>query len=161
MQVVAAALESLGVDDGSRVERMATDYAALREEGLEPFPGALEALREFRSRGLRLALLTNGEADSQRAKVERFGLTGFFDCVLIEGELGFGKPDSRVFGLALERLDASPDQAWMVGDNLVADVGGAQAAGIHGIWHDYDRKGLPADASVRPDRIVHSLGELL
>ena len=133
----------------------------MRDANLAPFPGALDAVREFRARGVRLALLTNGGAEAQRAKVERFGLDGLFDTVLIEGELGVGKPERQVFELALERLGASPGDAWMVGDNLEADVGGAQSAGIHAIWHDFDRSGLPDSSGIRPDRIVHSLGELL
>jgi len=159
--IVGGALEALGVDDAARVARIAESYERVREQNLELFPGAREALHGFRSRGVRMALLTNGEAVSQRGKVDRFELGGFFEAVLIEGELGFGKPDARVFELGLEHVGAHAGEAWMVGDNLHADVGGAQAAGIHGVWHDFDRRGLPVGAPERPDRIVHSLGELL
>ncbi len=160
--IVAGALRSLGVDDDpERAGRIAEDYGAIRDAKLAPFPGALEAVREFRTRGSRLALLTNGAAGAQRAKVVRFGLDLLFDAVLIEGELGVGKPERRVFELALEQLGAVPAEAWMVGDNLEADVGGAQSVGIQGIWHDFDRSGLPAGARVVPDRIVHALEELL
>ncbi len=161
-RIVARALRSLGLDDDAvRVARIAEDYGAIRDAKLVPFPGAIEAVREFRARGSRLALLTNGAAEGQRAKVTRFGLDRLFDAVLIEGELGVGKPERRVFELALEQLGAAPGEAWMVGDNLEADVGGAQSVGIHGIWHDFDRSGLPAGARVVPDRIVHALEELL
>ena len=49
----------------------------------------------------------------------------------------------------------------MVGDNLEADVLGAQQVGIHAIWMDADRAGLPDGTTIRPDRIIGSLSELL
>jgi putative hydrolase of the HAD superfamily len=49
----------------------------------------------------------------------------------------------------------------MVGDNLAFDVAGAQQVDIHAIWHDIRGQGLPAEAGVRPDRIIGGLPELL
>src|ERR1044072_2138384 len=54
--------------------------------------------------GVRLALVTNGAADTQRAKVERFMLAHRFEHVQIEGEHGFGKPDERAYLHAMEAL---------------------------------------------------------
>jgi putative hydrolase of the HAD superfamily len=161
-EIVGEAFESLGrAVDTARVGTIVDEYRATRDANLAPFPGALDVVGEFRARGVGLALLTNGGAKPQRAKVERFGLDALFDVVLIEGELGVGKPERRVFELALGGLGVDAHDTWMVGDNLEADVGGAQAMGIHAIWHDYDRSGLPEDAPIRPDRIVHALRELL
>ena len=40
-------------------------------------------------------------------------------------------------------------------------IAGPQRLGIHGIWNDYRRRGLPEGSPVVPDRIIHSLGELV
>jgi FMN phosphatase YigB (HAD superfamily) len=49
----------------------------------------------------------------------------------------------------------------MVGDNLTADVRGAQRVGISGIWHDCNRLGeIPVGLDVVPDRIISSVREL-
>ena len=80
-----------------------TSYSAERELRMEPFPGAIDTVRWLRASGSRLALITNGGAAGQRRKIERFGLADLFDLILIEGEVGFGKPDPRVFERALER----------------------------------------------------------
>jgi putative hydrolase of the HAD superfamily len=48
----------------------------------------------------------------------------------------------------------------MIGDNLEADVAGAQEAGITGVWHDAHAQGLPAGSSVVPDRVITSLAML-
>jgi putative hydrolase of the HAD superfamily len=106
-------------------------------------------------------LLTNGCAAFQRRKLQRFALEPLFDVILIEGELGYGKPDRRVFGAALAFFGVEPAQAWMVGDNLECDIGGARELGITAVWHDAHRAGLPAGSAVTPDRIIESLSELL
>lgn len=108
-----------------------------------------------------LALITNGAAAPQRAKIRRFDLERHCGAVLIEGELGFGKPDGRVYETALQRLGLSPDAVWAVGDNLEWDVAGPQRLGLTGVWHNYRCRGLPKGTRVRPDGIVSSLSELV
>lgn len=93
--------------------------------------------------------------------VERFGLEPLFDAVCIEGELGFGKPDRRVFETALARLDVPPAAAWCAGDNLEWDIAPAIAMGMTAIWVDHAGRGLPADARVRPSRTIAALRELI
>ena len=110
---------------------------------------------------MRLGLLTNGSARHQRWKIERFALETHFDYVGIEGEVGFGKPEAEAFLRALRALEAAPADAWMVGDNLVFDVGGAQAVGMHGVWVDIRGRGLPEAPVAVPDRIVTSIAELV
>jgi len=84
-----------------------------------------------------------------------------FDHILIEGELGFGKPDRRVYETAMEALGSRPGETWCVGDNLEWEVVAPQRLGITGIWHDWRGRGLPTGTTVRPDRIIRSLPDLL
>ena len=77
--------------------RLADRFTAYREEEMFVFPGAHDAIDAFKARGVKLALVTNGAADTQRAKVERFELAHRFDHIQIEGEHGFGKPDERAY----------------------------------------------------------------
>jgi len=159
--IVATALERLGLPDDGLSERISTRLNVLRDEAIAPLPGAIEALDELRGRGVRLGLLTNGSARHQRWKIERFALETHFDYVGIEGEVGFGKPEAEAFLRALRALGAAPADAWMVGDNLVFDVGGAQAVGMHGVWVDIRGRGLPEAPVAVPDRIVTSIAELV
>ena len=159
-EVARLALAELGVDARGLAGSIARDYAARKDAAMTPLDGAIETVRWFRESGCRMALLTNGGAGAQRAKIERFGLAGYFDLVLIEGAVGYGKPDPRVYELALDRLGVAAHAAWMVGDNLEWDVAGPQRLGIRGVWVDRRGTGLPDDQPVRPDRIVRSLAEL-
>jgi len=157
------ALASLGVasPEPALVDAMARHYTGLRDEAVAPFRGALAALERLRGYGVRLALLTNGSTETQWGKIRRFGLTGFFDHIQVEGDLGFGKPDARAFRYALAALDVGPEETWMVGDNLLADIEGAQRAGIFAVWMDAHDSGLDPRDGVAPDGVVKSLDELL
>ena len=84
-----------------------------------------------------------------------------FDRIQVEGDVGFGKPDAQAFRHALAALGAQPQETWMVGDNLLADIAGAQRAGIHAIWIDAHGNGLDASDGIVPDRTIESLDELL
>jgi putative hydrolase of the HAD superfamily len=159
-EVVQLALAEIGVDDTDLARRIGDTYHDLRDAGLQPFADALDTVRWLRERGCRLALVTNGSARLQRAKVTRFDLADLFDAIFIEGELGFGKPDARVYARALDTLGAAPGDTWMVGDNLEWDVAQPQRQGIRGIWIDLRGQGLPAGSTVRPDHIIRRLSDL-
>ena len=96
----------------------------------------------------------------QRDKVFRFGLLELFDSISIEGELGFGKPDPRMYTRALEALDVAPADAWMVGDHLEFDIAQPQRMGLLVVWVDGRGAGVPATSTVRPDRILRRLSDL-
>jgi len=160
-EIVRRALGRLGLPYSPEAEAMADRFTALRDEAIRPFPDALDTLQRLKDSGTRLALLSNGDGPTQRGKIERFALEGYFDHIQIEGEFGVGKPDERAFRNALASLDAEPGEAWMVGDNLEADILGAQQVGVFAIWVDPAGTGLPEGSRVRPNRIIRSLSDLL
>jgi putative hydrolase of the HAD superfamily len=142
-------------------DAMADAYNALHDEELSMFPDAHETLDRLKEWGVKLALITNGAAAPQRAKVVRFALEHRFDHIQIEGEHGFGKPEERAYTHAMEMLGVGPRETWMVGDNLEWEIEAPQRLGIYAIWHDGYGVGLPPDSPVRPDRIIRRLSELL
>jgi putative hydrolase of the HAD superfamily len=159
-EVVRLALADLGVDDEDLARRIGDTYHALRDDAIKPFDDAVPTVQWLRAQGCRLALLTNGGSKGQRLKIDRFVLAPMFDAILIEGEVGFGKPDPRIYTRALAALDVRPTEAWMVGDNLEWDVAGPQREGIAGIWIDAGGRGVPAGHAVQPHRIIGRLADL-
>jgi putative hydrolase of the HAD superfamily len=141
--------------------RLADRFTTYREEEMFVFPGAHDAIDRLKALGVKLALVTNGAADTQRAKVERFELAHRFDHIQIEGEHGFGKPDEQAYLHAMAALGVTAGETWMIGDNLEWEVVAPQRLGIYAIWMDVHGDGLPEGSTIRPDRIIRSLGELL
>ena len=160
VELCSGALARVGVEDPAVAVEMSERFTAQRVRMTRPFDGALEALRRLLDEGVRLALVTNGSARIQRAKIERLGLEQYFHHVQIEEEFGAGKPERHVYLHALSRVSAEPDQAWMVGDNLEWEVEAPQRLGMIGIWVDTHGDGLPDGTDIRPDRIVRSIMEL-
>lgn len=159
LHVVKLALTAEGLDV-ARAEALAARYNVEAVSRIQLFEDALETLTVLRAQGYRLALITNGPAVMQHRKVERFGLAAHFDALVVEGAFGAGKPDRRVFEHALEATGVAAAEAWHVGDNLYADVGGAQNAGLHAVWIHRGRLEPRQDVAVTPDRVIEHLGEL-
>jgi HAD superfamily hydrolase (TIGR01458 family) len=72
-----------------------------------------------------------------------------------------GKPSASYFEAALEALDADPEKAWMVGDDVDADVGGAAALGMHTILLRTGKFRDDAGAwSAQPDAVLDSIADV-
>lgn len=94
------------------------------------FPGALDAIKKLRARGLKIGTLTDGNANPK----EIDGLCDLVDFCVSAAEVGAQKPDPRVFKACEEKAEYSSPEMLMVGDNVAKDIGGARAAGWRSIW---------------------------
>ena len=97
--------------------------------------GAEAALERAREDGP-IALITNGTRETQIQKLETLGITDAFDTsVFVDPRKGIPpKPHAKPFELALSGLDVEPEATVHVGDNLYADVAGANAMGMDSAW---------------------------
>jgi putative hydrolase of the HAD superfamily len=161
-RIVGQAFAELGEPGlAALVEPFADRFTETRDAMTELFPTARETIETLKAKGVLLALVTNGAATVQRAKIERFALADLFDHIQIEGEHGFGKPEDRAYLHAMAALGVTPAETWMVGDHLEWEVVAPQRLGIHAVWCDGFGRGLPPDSEVRPDLIIRRLAELL
>ena len=159
--VVRRALDRLRRADDALADRIGDAFTEMRRQEYKLFPDAHATLDRLRAAGIRLALVTNGQGATQRAKIARFDLERRFDHVQIEGEFGKGKPEPEVYVHTLGRLGVQARDCWMIGDNIEWEVVAPQRMGMRGIWYDPHGMGLPPGSTVRPDRIIARLGEIL
>jgi len=117
-------------------------------------PGVMDGLFRLRASGWKVAIVTNGTADNQLGKIQRTGLAEAVDAYALSGVDGMRKPDIDLFKVAAQRCGVVlADGGWMVGDHLVADIGGGRAAGLRTIWvdrgtwpgHDHDADHVVTD----------------
>ena len=160
-RIVAGAFARIGLADAALATRIADQFSDQREQGTRLQDGALETLTALAAAGIGLALLTNGAAATQREKIQRFELADYFSHILVEEEIGVGKPAVEAFERALAALGASADQTWMIGDDLKWDIAGAAALGIHAVWYNPHGDALPAGAPAQPDWEIRELAELI
>ena len=125
------------------------------------FPDAISTLKNLKLEGIKLALVTNGASEAQRAKINKFDLEQYFLHVQIEGESGVGKPELQAYKIAMEKLNVVATETWMVGDNIDWEVIAPQKLGIFSIWRDPRGYGiLPEATSAKPNRIITKLAQL-
>ena len=115
-------------------QRLVDDYETHFPHIAVPFPKAHQTLASLRDSGFKLGLVTNGPITSQQPKIDGLGIAGYFGTVLISGAEGVSKPDPEIFCRAVSRLGVKPEETVMVGDNPVADIGGAKSFGMKAIW---------------------------
>lgn len=159
-EVVCEAFTVLGLDDWELAHAVADAFTEERKRALYPFPEAILTLEKFCQQGIRLGLVTNGTSEEQRYKIERFQLADYFEHIFIEGEMGIGKPDVRIFQHALALFEIEAQETWMVGDNLVWDVAAPQKLGIFSVWINPTGNEMPPSSDVKPDLIVPSLAAI-
>jgi putative hydrolase of the HAD superfamily len=86
-------------------------------------------------RGLRperkVCLISNAWS-GLRAFITKEGFADVFDHMVISAEVGVMKPDARIYCLALEELQARPDESVFL-DDMPANIEGARAVGMAGI----------------------------
>jgi 2-haloacid dehalogenase len=94
--------------------------------------GTVEILDELRQRGHRLYALTNFSHETWPLARARFAFLGWFEDVVVSGEVGLVKPDPRIYRLAVERCRLEPARTVFV-DDLQANVAAARAEGLHAL----------------------------
>lgn len=92
--------------------------------------GEVCALLDGLRRRYRLAIVTDGLPATQKRKIAALRLETMVDAIVYPWELGAPKPAPLAFHEACRRLDVTPDQAVIVGDDPFHDVEAARAAGI-------------------------------
>jgi phosphoserine phosphatase len=105
-----------------------------------------------------LGVATNGPADVQRIKLTVSGLRRFFRVVVASTDVGAGKPDRRIFDVAVDQLGVPAGDVVVIGDSLENDVGGATAAGLRCVW--VNRLGAARTREFVPAAEIRSLTEL-
>lgn len=120
-------------------------------EGWQPYPDALETVREAKDRGLATAVISNISFDI-RPHLKHAGLLEFLDAVVLSYEVGMIKPDPGIFRLACDTLGVDPAAAVMVGDH--AADGGGSSLGVRTYFVDL------APVGERPDALISVLREV-
>ena len=126
-------------------------------ENYELFADSLPTIEEFNRRGLKLGVISNFEG-WLKVLLDRLGIRELFDVLAISGDLGWEKPDPRIFKWAMEEAGVDAPRSLHVGDSPHFDAAPASAMGMHGVL--LDRHDRWTDVEGDYPR-VSTLGELI
>lgn len=107
-----------------------------------------------------LAIVTNGTAHVQRARLEMSSIRDCFSAVFISEEIGVPKPQKAFFDAVLQGLHVTDQsRVLIVGDSLTGDIRGGNNAGIPTCWFNPER--VPNHTDAHCDFEIAALPELL
>jgi pyrophosphatase PpaX len=150
--------------DPDRVEEMILEYRtfniANHDAMVKEFTGVIETLQVLKEKGYKLGIVTTKKHDVALKGVNLMKLEAFFDVVIAYDHVKKVKPDPEPIYLALEKLQAVPEEALMVGDNyhdvLAGKNAGTKTAGV--AWTIKGREYL---AKYEPDYMLENMIDLL
>jgi 2-haloacid dehalogenase len=125
---------------------------------LDCYPEVPQALSMLKARGFRIAILSNGTPAMLEAAVRNSGLEELIEKNFSVEEVGVFKPDPRVYQIAVDGLNVTPDEIVFQSSNAW-DVSGAATFGLRVCWiNRFAQKAerLPG----QPDVEIKSLIEL-
>jgi epoxide hydrolase-like predicted phosphatase len=120
--------DALGVDP--------TTVAALMEDAWAEYVGRLNGELATYFAGLRpryrTAILSNSFVGARQREQEAYGLEQICDVIVYSHEVGYLKPDARIYHLVCDLLQVAPEEAVLV-DDVQANIDGAKAVGMRAI----------------------------
>ena len=98
------------------------------------YPHAREVLETLRSRGRGVYMLSNAQAAFTVPELTKLGLLSCFDGIVISSDVGAKKPNKAIFEHLLSNYGLRPETCAMIGNDPEADMAGAAAAGMAGLY---------------------------
>src|SRR5229473_3586450 len=126
---------------------------------LTTFPDVKPGLEALRTKGLRLAILSNGEPKMLQAAAQSAGISGLLDAIISVEDVKTFKPAPQVYRLVATRLEVAATEAGLVSSNNW-DINGAGSAGLHTFWVQRSPAETQEELGFPANRIVHALTAL-
>lgn len=137
-------------------EAMEFQHAYGREQKRIALSKTMERLLDMcKDSGTAMGVITNGPSEHQWGKVEALGLGRWIPegNIIVSGDVGYAKPDSRIFRCAEERMGLDRAAAYYIGDSFGNDMEGAQNAGWKTVWMNRRNHRLPVGGAM-PDVVA-------
>jgi pyrophosphatase PpaX len=132
----------------------------MHDQMVVEYDGVSETLRLLKARGIKMAIVSTKKQDIIQRGLKFMGIEDIFEIVIALDDVVNPKPDPEPILLALERLNATPQEALMIGDNS-HDIEGGQNALVRTAGVSWTAKGEAYLATFKPTYMLHHISELL
>lgn len=139
-------------------EQLSEDFLNMTTARFSLLEGAEELVRYLAAK-YPLTVVTNGFVEVQYEKFDKSGLRNCFSHIVLSEEVGYQKPNPRIFEEALRMNGLQAEEVVMIGDSWNSDIQGAINAGIDQIWIRKSKDPLPEGQSAT--YLVQSLSEVM
>jgi HAD superfamily hydrolase (TIGR01509 family) len=125
------------------------EYFRLHYQICRLFPGVEETLRDVRSRDLHLGLISDIDDEYLYDQMRLFDIDRVFDSITTSDAVGVGKPNPKIFQIALDAAGVKGEESIYVGDSIRRDVMGSKAMGMVAVWFRSEGECPEADYTIR------------
>jgi YjjG family noncanonical pyrimidine nucleotidase len=124
----------------------------------EAYDGVIELLEALKGK-YKMSIVSNGLKEVQRSRLEKLGMTHFFDSIIISDEIGFQKPSKGFFEYTWQTIANPPSKSevLIIGDSLNSDILGGRNFGIQTCWNSFGKENK---SDIAPNYIIQNVLEL-
>lgn len=126
------------IKDESLVKNLAEDFLKFCANKNILVDDAIQVVKKLHET-YNLYIISNGFIEVQNRKMDLTGLAPFFKKVVLSEQVKAQKPSREIFEYAVKSVNARKSESVMIGDNIDADIAGAQAFGMDQVYFDYNR----------------------
>lgn len=132
----------------------------MHDELAREFDGVSETLKQLKAAGMKMAIVSTKRNDTIVRGLKLLNVEEVFDALVGLDDVTHAKPHPEPILVALSKLEATKDEALMIGDNS-HDIDGGKNAGVRTAGVAWSIKGEAFLASLQPDYMLQHLSDLL
>ncbi|GGI16215.1 pyrophosphatase PpaX [Gottfriedia solisilvae] len=156
--------ESFSTVDENRVDELITEYrrfnVEMHDEFVEEYETVYETIETLHEQGYKIGIVTTKARNVVEMGLSYSRLKQFFDVVITIDDVQNAKPHPEPIQLALKKLNATPEETIMVGDNY-HDIEGGKNAGTKTAGVVWSLKGKEFLESYHPDYMLEKMSDIL
>ncbi len=134
-------------------KKIAEIYIENHARFLELFPGVIETLEFLSKTGVHLGIISDIDTELLIRTLRYKNILKYFDSITTSEEVGVGKPNPRIFEVALSKSGLKPEECVYIGNSIRNDVIGSKRMGMISIF-------LGSNPDVDPDYVVSNYEEI-
>ena len=147
----------------SEMEEAVDAFFTPEESAYPTIEGAHQVLQTLKNHGYKLAVISNASSGEliQKAMNNRDFLK-YFDTVIVSADVGYRKPHPKIYQMALQKINVSPENAVMIGDVPPYDITAPKQLGMKTILVKYvdSSEAKKHSIDIEPDAIAYHITDI-
>lgn len=116
------------------IEFICTAFRCYSTVYIKLYDGVIDLLDTLKAKGKGIYLLSNAQRKFTENELNMFGLTKYFDGILISSDEECSKPDAHYFDALIDRYGLDKNETIMIGNDYISDIKGAKDAGLKSLY---------------------------
>ncbi len=150
---------------GAYVQELLEEFVHVEISNITLFSDVVDTLMHLKSQGYKLVLVTSGDTEIQRKKIDVLGLNNrYFDDIVIT-ERNNDQSKKACFQEIMKRYDLQPEEVICVGDKIDDELAASKSLGLVTIMFEHGRHYKAylkvQDKYIKPDYFIKHIKDIL